>query len=341
MALSWRFGQLLPRARRPSRTSGTSRRLAVLATFAVLAGTSVCVTAPVAAQCSATGDTILVFEAGSLSAPVGAAAALFTARTSVPVRAESGGSVAQARKLTVSHRIPDLIALADDAIIPRVLMPAYARWYARFARNTLVIVQGPHAQGAAAMSDSTWWQVLTRPGVRSGRSDPNQDPGGYRAVIGAQLAEQYYHQPGLASRLLAHSVLFSSFPGRPRPDSLLRSGALDYAWSYESYALDKGLQFQRLPAAVNLGDPGDSAHYASASLRVAGRTPHDTVVIRGAPIVYGLTVPEHAPHHALALCFAAWLLSPGGSAAMRGAHLDTFDPPELVGRVPAPLQRAP
>ncbi|HWG53443.1 MAG TPA: substrate-binding domain-containing protein [Gemmatimonadaceae bacterium] len=341
MALSWRFGQLLSRARRRPRAPQASLRLAVLAALVVLAGTSVCVTAPIAAQCSATGDTILVFEAGSLSAPMGAAAALFTARTSVPVRAESGGSVAQARKLTVSQRIPDLIAVADDAIIPRLLMPAYARWYARFARNTLVIVQGAHARGAAAMSDSTWWQVLTRPGVRTGRSDPNQDPGGYRAVIGAQLAEQYYDQPGLARRLLAHSILFSSFPGRPRPDSLLRSGALDYAWSYESYALDNGLHFQRLPAAVNLGVPGDSAHYASASLRVAGSTPGDTVVMRGAPIVYGLTVPERAPHRALALCFAAWLLSPGGSAEMRDAHLDTLDPPELVGQAPAALQRVP
>lgn len=326
MALARRFGQLPPRT---------------LRLLTVLIASSACLTRPMAAQCRATGDSILVFEAGSLSAAVGAAAATFTARTGVPVRAETGGSLAQARKLTVNHRIPDLIALADDAIIPRLLMPTYARWYARFARNTLVIVLGPHARDASTMSDSTWWRVLTRPGVRTGRSDPDQDPGGYRAVIGAQLAERYYHQPGLARRLLAHSILFSSFPGRPAPDSLLRDGRLDYAWSYESYALNHGLRFQRLPAAVNLGNPGDSARYARVSIRVTGTTPHDTVVIRGAPIVYGLTVPDRAPHRTLALCFAAWLLSPLGGAAMRGAHLDALDPPELVGQVPAPLRTGP
>ena len=291
-----------------------------------------------AAQSAGPADTVVIFEAGSLVAPIGAVAAGFTARTGIAVRTESGGSLDQARKLTIHDRIPDIIALADADLIPPLLIPRYARWYARFASNRMVIAYSDRARGAAEMSDSTWWKVLTSPGVRAGRSDPDLDPGGYRAVIATQLAEQYYRQPDLARRLLAHSLLYSSFPSPARPDSLLHSGDLDYLWTYESYALEKGLRFQRLPSAVDLGNPADSVLYASVSRRVAGATPRDTITVRGARIVYGLTVPERAPHRAAAERFVTYLLSPEGQSSMRAAHMELLIPPRLLGDVPSAVR---
>ena len=290
-----------------------------------------------AAQGSAPPDTIVIFEAGSLVSPIGAVAAGFTARTGIAVRSESGGSLAQARKLTVEHRIPDILALADAEVIPQLLIPTYTGWYARFARNRVVIAYSDRARGASKMSDSTWWKVLTSAGVSAVRSDPNLDPGGYRAVIAARLAERYYQKPGLARELLDHSVLYSFFPGRANPDSLLRSGSVDYAWTYESYALDKGLHFQRLPAEVDLSDPTDSTIYASVSLRVAGATDRDTITVRGTPIIYGLTIPRSAPHHAAAVRFVNYLLSPEGRDALRRGHMEPLMPPVLVGDVPADI----
>ena len=81
------------------------------------------------AQSAQPADTVVVFEAGSLAGPIAAAAAGFTARTGIAVKTESGGSLAQARKLTVEHRIPDVIALADANVIPALLIPRYAAWY--------------------------------------------------------------------------------------------------------------------------------------------------------------------------------------------------------------------
>jgi molybdate/tungstate transport system substrate-binding protein len=293
-----------------------------------------------AARSSAPPDTVVIFEAGSLVSPIGSVAAGFTARTGIAVRTESGGSLAQARKLTVDHRIPDILALADAEVIPRLVIPRYASWYARFARNRVVIAYSDRARGAPKMSDSTWWKVLTSTGVRAVRSDPNLDPGGYRAVIAARLAERFYDRPGLARSLLEHSVLYSSFPGRANPDSLLRSGSVDYAWIYESYALDKGLHFQRLPAQVDLSDPADSAIYATISLRVAGATNRDTITVRGTPIIYGLTIPRGAPHRAAAEHFVNYLFSPEGRAALRHGHMEPLAPPVLVGDAPSGIHLA-
>jgi molybdate/tungstate transport system substrate-binding protein len=173
--------------------------------------------------------------------------------------------------------------------------------------------------------------------VVAGRSDPDLDPGGYRTVMAARLAERYYKAPGLADRLLASSRLYSSFPGHPRPDALLRTGAIDYAWSYESYALEHGLRLQHLPSTVDLSDPADSAIYATVSMRVAGATDRDTITVRGAPITYGLTIPERAPHRTAAERLVSYMLSPEGRAVMRRVHLDVLDPPELVGDAPSAL----
>jgi molybdate/tungstate transport system substrate-binding protein len=281
---------------------------------------------------------VLIFEAGSLAGPIAAAAAAFTALTGIPVQTESGGSLAQARKLTVEQRIPDVIALADANVIPALLIPRYAGWYARFARNRVGLAYADGARGASDLSDSTWWKVLSSDGVRSVRSDPNLDPGGYRAVIVARLAERYYERPGLAQRLLDHSFLYSSFPGKPNPDSLLKSGSVDYAWIYESYAAEHGLHFFRLPSDIDLSDPADSATYASVSLRVAGAAEGDSITVHGAPIIYGLTIPFAAHHRTAAERFVNYLFSPQGLAAVRRAHMDPLDPPVLVGNAPSTLR---
>lgn len=316
--------------------SATSSMLTSAFPFAAAA---ILIVAPaLTAQSAGVPDTLLIFEAGSLAGPIAAAATGFTARTGIAVKTESGGSLAQARKLTVEHRIPDVIALADANVIPALLIPRHARWYARFARNRVGLACGDRAHGASALTDSTWWKVLSGDGVRSVRSDPNLDPGGYRAVIVMRLAERHYRRPGLAQRLLDHSVLYSSFPGKPNPDSLLKSGTVDYAWIYQSYAAEHGLHFFRLPSDMDLSDPADSAVYATVSLRVAGATNADTITVRGAPIIYGLTIPLHAPHRAAAERFVNYLFSPQGLADIRRAHMEPLDPPVLVGDVPVAIR---
>jgi ABC-type molybdate transport system substrate-binding protein len=89
---------------------------------------------------------------------------------------------------------------------------------------------------------------------------------------------------------------------------------------------------------IDLSASADSALYAVASVRVAGRTPRDSVTMRGQPIVYAFTVPTHAPHSAIAAKFAEYLASEDGKRVMRAAKLDVLDRFEVVGtRAPAAL----
>ena len=281
---------------------------------------------------SADERTLVVFNAGSLARPIRAALDSFARRADVTVEQESAGSLETARKLTELGHVPDLVALADAEVFPQLLMPAHTSWYVAFARNRMVIAYTPRSRAASEVTSDNWWRVLPRPGVEVGRADPNLDPNGYRTLLTLQLAERFYRQPGLAARLLAAAPARNVRPKEADLVALLQAGELDYIWSYESLAQAAGLSYLTLPHQIDLGTPADSAYYASASVKVRGRTPRDTVLFRGQPIVYAFSVPRHAPHPKLAERFAAFLLSADGKAALRAARLDVLDQPVAVGQ---------
>ncbi|HET7456658.1 MAG TPA: extracellular solute-binding protein [Gemmatimonadaceae bacterium] len=278
-------------------------------------------------------STIVVFNAGSLARPMRAALDRFAAREQVTVEQESAGSLETARKLTELGHVPDVVALADAEVFPQLLMPAQTTWYAEFARNRMVVAYTDRSKDAADVAKGAdgWWRVLTRPGIEVGRADPNLDPNGYRTLLVLQLAERHYRQPGLAARLLAASPDRDVRPKEADLVALLQAGELDYIWSYESLAQAAGLRYVTLPAEIDLGTPADSALYGVASVKVRGKTPRDTVVFRGQPIVYAFSIPRAAPHQALAERFAAFLVSDEGRRVLRDAKLDALDRPIVVG----------
>jgi molybdate/tungstate transport system substrate-binding protein len=285
-----------------------------------------------AADSSGGGDrTLVVFNAGSLALPLRAALDSFAAREKVTVQQENAGSLETARKLTELGKIPDLVAVADYEVIPQLLFPDHATWYAKFAHNRMVLAYHDRSRGAAEINTGNWWQVVTRPGVQVGRADPSLDPNGYRTLLVWQLAEQFYKQPGLGQRMLASAPPRNVRPKEADLVGLLQAGEFDYIWSYESIAQGVGLRYVTLPEAIDLSAAADSAAYAVASVRVAGKTPRDSLVIRGQPIVYAFTVPTRAPHAALAARFAAYLASDDGRRVLRGAKLDVLDRYIVVG----------
>jgi molybdate/tungstate transport system substrate-binding protein len=280
----------------------------------------------------APADTVVVFDAGTLALPIKAVFDSFAVRNPAVLVQENAGSLETARKLIDLGRVPDVIALADYAIFPRLLMPQQTAWYVPFARNRMVLAYTDRSKGAGEIATGNWWQVITRPGVEVGRSDPNLDPAGYRTLLLFQLAEREYKSPGLAATLERAAP-----PRNVRAKSadlvaLLQAGELDYGWGYESVAQAAHLRYVRLPEHIDLGEPADSTFYAQASVRVTGKGPGDTVAFRGEAIVYALSIPTAAPHPSTAARFVAYLLSPAGARVMRAAQLDALDRPAIVGR---------
>lgn len=278
-----------------------------------------------------TDGPLVVYTAGSLARPMRVALDSFAARTGVRFELESAGSLETARKLTDLGKVPDLIALADEDVFPKLLVPDHATWYARFAVNRLVLAYTEQSRRAAEIDSTNWWRVLQEPGLEIGRANPDLDPAGYRTVMVFQLAERHYAAPGLAAALEAASPPRNMRPKEIELVALLESGEFDYAWFYESMARASGLRYVRLPASLDLGSPEHAEEYAHASVDVLGKVSGETVTMTGAPIEYAFSIPTRAPHGALATRFAVFLLSPAGRAALESEYLPTLAPPLVVG----------
>ena len=308
-----------------------NRTLPLPTAIAVALTLAACAKRAASPAASAGDSTIVVFNAGSLARPLRAALDSFTAGTKIRVEQENAGSIETARKLTELHRIPDLVGSADYQIFPKYLMPGQTSWYARFARNRMVLMYTPRSKSAATIDSANWFKVLEAKGVQTGRADPSLDPNGYRSLIVMRLAELYYKQPGLTDRLIANSAAHVVRPKEVDLMGLLQAGEIDYAWSYESVAQAAKMPYVILPRAIDLSDPADSAQYALATVRLPGKTPKDSLELNGEPILYGFTVPRDAPHKALGEKFAAFLISDAGKRILAREHLDALPTPIFVG----------
>lgn len=281
---------------------------------------------------------LVVFNAGSLAAPFRDLLAAFQADNPAAVPAqEISGSLEAARKVTELGKVPDVLAVADYAIIDRLLRPAHASWQVMFARNAMVLAYTERSAGAGEVNGANWWQVLLRPDVRVGRSDPALDPSGYRALMVLQLAEKHYVEPGLAAKLMLAMPARYVRPKEADLTALLQAGELDYAWTYRSIAQTTGLRFVELPREIDLGDPALAEAYAVARVMVPGakREGGEMLQLTGEPIVYALTIPGAAPHPELAQAFVRFALSAEGRAIIEKNGLVPIVPVVKSGEVPA------
>jgi molybdate/tungstate transport system substrate-binding protein len=297
--------------------------------FCWAAGTST----PAAAQNPPAGP-LVVFNAGSLARPFNELLRAFQAKHPGVVPAqENSGSLEAARKLTELGKIPDVLAVADYDVIPKLLIPEFTSWYALFVRTSMVLVYTDQSAGAAEITHQNWWRVLQRPEVRWGHSDPALDPAGYRSLMVFQLAERYYRQPGLAARLRAAIPSRNIRPKSADLIALVQVGELDYAWEYEAIAKRHGLRYVALPSEINLGDTRLSEAYAHASVRLPGasRAGSDSVEFRGAPIAYALTIPKAATHPGTAQAFVRFIFSRQGQAVLKDNGFTLLEKPLLGG----------
>jgi molybdate/tungstate transport system substrate-binding protein len=130
-----------------------------------------------------------------------------------------------------------------------------------------------------------------------------------------QLAEKHYGVSGI------YDSLYGTDDDVMRPKSveliaLLESGDLDYAFEYTSVAAQHSLNYIKLPAQINLADTSYTDFYAQAEVEIAGSEPGETIVMKGKPIVYGVTIPQDFPRMELAIAWVDFLMGPEGVAIM-------------------------
>ena len=265
----------------------------------------------------ASKSTLPIFHAGSLTIPLAQISEEFNKLyPDVEILSEGAGSQTTIRKHTELGRECGIIASADYTIIPQLMFPEYADWYITFACNRMVIAYTDSSQFADEVDKDNWYEILQREGVRYGRSDPDQDPCGYRTLMVWQLAEDFYNAPGLYSKLYGAENKDIMRPKSVDLIALLESGDLDYAFEYSSVAAQHKLNFVDLPPQIDLSSEEFKDYYARAEVKVKGKKPGEFLTKKGKPIVYGVTIPKNFPRQEIAIAWIDFLLSPEGRAIM-------------------------
>ncbi len=279
---------------------------------------------------------LTVFHAGSLSVPFKAVADAFMKKyPQVTVKLVSAGSKALAQKIITLHEqgydLPEIYASADYTLISEMIMPKkLSDFNVLFAKNAIVLAYTDDSKYADEINADNWYKILQRPDVVQGRSDPDKDPCGYRALIVMQLAEKYYNTPGLYEKLKEHPKTVI----KPKEVDLvadLETGAIDYFWIYESVARQHHFKYIKLPDKINLSSVKYADFYKTASVELTGITVH------GKPIVYGITALSGPAHPELAQLFMKFLLT-DGLKIIEMSGQPTINPPEIIGETPAWLK---
>jgi len=285
-----------------------------------------------------------VVPAGSLLQPFDEVENAFEAQhPDIDIQVEGHGSIQAIRQVTDLHRPVDVVAVADASLIPDLMFRKdlatginFTDSYTPFARNAMIIAYTNTSRYSDKITSDNWYEVLTRPDVRVGFSNPMLDAAGYRTIMVSLLAADYYHNQTIFPAIIgshfnppltmknSNGVQTVELPEIMRPSdsklvirdgsiyvlSLLEAGGIDYAFEYRSVAQGHDLQWVDLPAEIDLSSPDHAAVYGNVSV-ILGFQGFSAIGKdrTGQPIVYAITVPNSAPHPELAREFSEMVVS--------------------------------
>jgi len=259
---------------------------------------------------------VVAYHAGSLNSTMSELGPAFTRATGFTVQNIGGPSVGLADQIAAGEIQADIFMSADAEVNDQVLMGNAANsrvtWYFLMARQRMVLLYSRASRFASELLSAPWYEVVQRPGFVLQRSDPRNDPGGYRAVFVFQLAERHYGVPGLAARVF----------GPPGPDNEaqiatratidgLRNGQVDGFVGYVTSARDWGLPYLTLPDEVDQSNPELADFYVSAAY-----TNPRGQVFHGSPLVYSVAIPAGPGNAETAEAFVRYLVTEPGQAIL-------------------------
>jgi len=287
--------------------------------------------------------TLNVIHAGSLSVPFAELEAAFEkANPGTDVLREAAGSRKCARMISELGKEVDVFGSADYIVIENLLFDSYADWNISFVTNEMSIMYSDKSLYHDEINAENWMDILLRPEVGVGRSNPNADPCGYRTLLTWQLAELHYNRPGLYEKLVNKKKTFI----RDKETDLIalvETGELDYLFIYRSVSQQHKAPYVILHDAVNLKSNEYADYYSKAKVEVSGAKPGEIITHQGAPMIYGITIPKNAPNPALAEKFILHLLSDEGRSLMEKNGQPFIYPPTITGdrgKVPKAIIKA-
>lgn len=170
---------------------------------------------------------------------------------------------------------------------------------------------------AAAAGKMPWYEVLEKPGLRFGRTDPKTDPQGRNIVFTMLLAQEFYKQPGLADKILGKVENEQQIFTEPSLLSRLESGQLDATSGYLSAVISHKLPYIKLPAEINLSDPAMIEKWYS-KVHFDIKLPNGkTDTLSTQPLVFYAAVLKNAPNPKAGAAFVKLMTSAEGQALFK------------------------
>lgn len=236
------------------------------------------------ANAGSQSDPVSILAAGSLN---NALENGLRARVDDPVEVEAHGSAEVARLVAEGQKDPDVVSVADVALFDGPLRPG---WYAEFATNSVVVAYNSDTEGGRRVGEAGpngWYRPLLSGEVALGRTDPDLDPLGYRALFVLELATDHY---GTDVDLRAVVPEREQIYPETQLISQFETGSIDAAIAYRNMAVERGYDYVELPAAIDLSDPAHAERYASATYELPSGK-----VVKGGLVSYGSTLRSRSP----------------------------------------------
>jgi molybdate/tungstate transport system substrate-binding protein len=254
----------------------------------------------------------------------------FQADTGYPYQGEARGSVQIANMILDGLRRPDVFVSADTIPIMKLMNTTdpLADWLVNFGAAEMVIAYSPNSQyfndlEKTRLGEIPWYDVLSNPDLKFGRTDPELDPKGYYMIIAAELANKYYNDSGIKQRILGEDRNPTQIFPEETLKTILEQGQLDVVAAYKHEAVARGLPYITLPPEINLADPTFTNFYNTASYTLEngnGQT------VFGEPIYFSFTIPNTVKNLDGATSFGSFIISTNGESVLEEQGLNVIKP---------------
>ncbi len=241
---------------------------------------------------------------------------------------EGKGSVQVANLIRDGFRTPDVFVSAGTTPVMKLMdtNPPIAEWLLEFGSAEMVIAYSTNSPyyndlEKARKAEILWYNVISKEGIKFGRTDPELDPKGYYAIITAKLANIYYNDSSIKDRIFGEDRNSTQVFPEEILKTILESGQLDAVVAYKHEAVSRGLPYITLPKEINLGDPTFSDFYKQAYyMSELGQN-----TIYGEPIYFSITIPLTVKNLDGAISFVNYILSKNASQILENTGLNSIN----------------
>jgi molybdate/tungstate transport system substrate-binding protein len=226
-------------------------RAGILSTAGLLAAT---LSLPLVEPAYSAGDVNVLYAGSLVNLMERGIGPAFDKATGNQFQGYAGGSVELAKQIKGKLRRGDVFISANPKVNFALMGAAngdWVKWHIAFAQSPLVIGYNASSKFAADFKTKPWYQVLTEPGIKIGRTDPKLDPKGTLTLTLMRQAETFYKSPGLAQKVLGAPL---DNPAQVLPEETLvgrlQSGQLDAGFFYSTETADAKIPALTLPPAI-------------------------------------------------------------------------------------------